>query len=84
MSRVITAVRDLKENRFTDHVMTHPSRAAAIRDFGSATKNPDAHYLHTHPEDFQLYYLGEYDPENGNFIPCYPPELLASGDEFKE
>lgn len=41
-------------------------------------KNKDGNTLATHPDDFDLYALGEYDTDTGLFD-CNAPSMLATG-----
>lgn len=51
--------------------------ATAIRNFEHACDN-DQSLMFTHPEDFSIYRIGEYDNESGVITPC-DPKLIADG-----
>ena len=45
--------------------------ATAIRNFEHAVRQPDS-LLASHPNDFALFKVGEYDNENGMLSPILP------------
>lgn len=54
--------------------------SAAIRAFSDAISdgsNPNNQF-HKHPEDFSLYYLGDYDDQKGTFDVGRPPVSLVT------
>lgn len=50
--------------------------ATAIRNFEHAVRQPDS-ILASHPNDFALFKVGEYDNESGVISPVFPPMLLC-------
>lgn len=46
-----------------------PSELAAIRMFERAAMNPD-HTMHTHPADFTLFEIGEWEEHSGEITPA--------------
>jgi hypothetical protein len=56
---------------------------AAIRDFGDAVQDQQT-TLNRHPEDYQLFEIGEYDDNTAEIINQIPPKLMASASEFKK
>lgn len=50
--------------------------ATAVRNFEHAVRQPDS-ILASHPNDFALFKLGEYDNESGVISPLFPPKLLC-------
>lgn len=55
---------------------------SAIRGFGDEVKRADDNnQLHKHPEDFDLFYLGEYDDQTGTFEGVRP-EQVAIGKDY--
>lgn len=55
-----------------------PALAAAIRSVGDETNRAAAdNSLYQHPEDFELFHLGEFDDSNGLFVPLSPPVRIA-------
>lgn len=62
-----------------------PAKGLAIRSFLDEANRPDKeNTLYQHPEDFALYYLGEWDEETGEFETLANPELLMSGRNAKK
>lgn len=45
--------------------------AAAVRNFEHACRNVDS-LFNSHPADFSMYRIGEYDTESGVITPCEP------------
>lgn len=60
-----------------------PSPALALRSFGDEVKRiaPD-NAMNAHPDDFELYLLGEFDDSNGQFISPQAPTLLARAKDL--
>lgn len=59
---------------------------AAIRGFGDEVRRPHSenspNNLNQHPEDFDLYFLGEYEDETGSFEPLERPKQIAIGKDY--
>lgn len=53
---------------------------AAMRNFEAACMRPDS-LLHTHPQDFALYRIGDYDNETGRIRPM-DPVLICDSAQF--
>lgn len=54
--------------------------ASAVRDFADAVNdgsNPN-NLWHKHPEDFSLYYIGDYDDQNAELTPILPRSLVTA------
>lgn len=54
--------------------------AAALREFSDAVNdgsNPNNQW-HTHPEDFSLFVIGEFDDQSGELIPRTPLSLVTA------
>lgn len=61
----LVAIRDIKTNMFSNPSAVS-SLGGAIRDFGDQCRSENKQDLIAkHPEDFELYQLGEYDNESG-------------------
>lgn len=58
------------------------SVGAAIRSFGDEINKKDGSPLSAHPDDFDLFALGEYDDQNGEFISDGAPRQLAIGKDL--
>ena len=50
----------------------------AVRGFKMQMNNPNG-LMNFQPTDFDLYQIGEFDPESGSLIPLKVPVLVASG-----
>lgn len=83
MKYVVLAVRDIKADAFARPMFVQ-SQGTGIRSFGDEVQRvaPD-NLLHTHPEDFELYALGEYDEADGSFQLEAKPRQIAIGSQFK-
>lgn len=49
--------------------------AAATRNFAHAVGN-SASLMNSHPKDYALYHIGEFDSETGELIPCMPELVI--------
>ncbi|AZL82695.1 nonstructural protein [Apis mellifera associated microvirus 24] len=72
MNYKLFSVRDAKSEIF------HPpwfklTHGEAERDFRSAV-NDEKTNLNKYPEDYDLYYVGEYDDNSGRFSPLDTPQ----------
>lgn len=60
------------------------SKGATIRAFADQINRQDANsQLYQHPDDFDMYYLGEFDDATAEFTILPTPELLARGSHVK-
>ncbi|UPW40987.1 nonstructural protein [Sigmofec virus UA08Rod_5894] len=50
--------------------------AVAVRNFDHVIGNRDLVYF-THPSDFSLYHVADFDTDSGRVLPVDPPEFLA-------
>lgn len=58
-----------------------PSHGQAIRSFADEINNPrDGNTLNRHPQDFDLYALGEYDDQTGTFTTNTPKQIAIGAD----
>ena len=57
------------------------ARGQAVREFSDMV-NKDGHQFWKHPQDYTLFYLGEYDEESGTFD-TVTPESLGNGVQFE-
>ena len=55
-----------------------PNDACACRTFKIWLNDPQSE-LSKSPEDYELFYLGEYDTETG--IACFKPEAIVKGGD---
>lgn len=54
----------------------------AERDFQKACNDPKS-TIHDNPEDFDLFYVGEYDDSNGKITPVVTPQHIVKAVHFK-
>lgn len=54
-----------------------PTKGAAIRSFSDVANDPKSS-IGKHPEDYSLFYLGEFDDSTGSFHPVLPESLLTA------
>ena len=80
MSKVVVAVRDLKASAFL-HPHFQVSKGVAIRSFSDAVHDKQS-MISQHPQDYQLYLLGELDEASGHLTALELPELLCSAIDF--
>jgi len=58
-----------------------PHRNVAIRDFtDEVNRSAVDNQLNKHPDDFDLYLLGEFDDNSGEFIMSTPQVLVRAKD----
>lgn len=68
------SVLDLKAQAYAAPFFLHKD-ALAIRSFSDAVADPQ-HPMSRHAEDYQLYYIGEFDDAAGAFSPVAPVFLM--------
>lgn len=76
----VCAVKDVAIGTFSVPQFV-PHTGASVRAFGDAVRGPKDSPLAAHPNDFELWYLGEYDDQSGEFDQL-KPERLARGVDF--
>lgn len=80
----VLAIRDRAADVFgVPHFVA--SVGAGIRSFGDEVNRADTtNPLYNHPDDFDLYHLGEYDDSNGVFYQTPDgPRQIAIGKDSK-
>lgn len=76
--RSVYAIHDAKAKDYGTPVFSE-NDATAFRSFGDWLKDP-AQYIGKHPEDFDLFCLGEYDSSTGDIVGIsLGPRLVAKG-----
>ena len=62
-----------------------PAVGAALRSFGDEINRADSE-MHAHPDDFELYHLGQFDDTTGLFVgvPSGPALLLIGKNAVRE
>jgi len=77
MNLKIYAMRDNKAACFMARPFFHLSKFDAIRDIREALTKDNQ--ISKYPEDYDLYEIGEYDPQNGSLNGIKSgPEFIAS------
>lgn len=52
---------------------------SAIRTFGDAVNDPNPKNMwNAHPEDYSLFYVGEFDSDTGEILPTVPKNLVTA------
>lgn len=83
MKYKIVSVYDTAVSVFSVPVFV-ASVGAAVRSFGDQVKKDDENNpLNRHPEDFQLFLVGEFDDSDGSFDGMIRPERIASAVDYK-
>ena len=83
MKLYMVAIRDIKADLWARPTYT-PSLGASVRDFGDqCQKQDEQNLLYTHPEDFELYHIGEFDDSNGKIEQLQQPKQIAAGSNYK-
>lgn len=81
MKQKIYALRDVRTEAFLRPMFLQNS--AVLERVLLDAKNDENSTLSLHPEDYQVYYLGEYDDNNGLITPV-PAEHMYNVIEVKE
>ena len=83
MKLVLCTVKDRAADAY-GRPMFVPSVGVAIRSFSDEVNRQDAdNQLFNHPDDFDLYELGEFDDNTGLFALHEQPKLLSLGKQVK-
>lgn len=77
MKKPVIAVYDKKIGLF-DPPFVARHKNEAVREWNVVIKNKETKFG-KNPEDFDLFWIGEYDERTGNFENLQPHEHLASG-----
>lgn len=71
----VYALRDIKVGYLSPTI--HDSDPIAIRSIENVLRSPSSSLLDSHPEDFSLFCLGEFDTKTGILSPFNVPELIV-------
>ena len=83
MKMVICSIRDSAADAFGRPFYV-PSVGVAIRSFTDEVNRPsEDNQIYPHPEDFDLFELGEFDDTTGRFVLLDVPKQLALGRMVK-
>ncbi|UOF82846.1 DNA binding protein vP5 [Microviridae sp.] len=81
MLQFIVSVKDRAADVFNRPFFV-PHRNVAIRDFTDEVNRSAAdNHLNKHPDDFDLYLLGQFDDNTGTFIAEEGPSVLVRGKD---
>lgn len=79
---MVVAIRDRALDSFSRPFFV-PTIGAAIRSFADEVNRADKENpLYAHPEDFDLYKLGEFDEQSGSFTNEARPGQIAIGKDL--
>lgn len=80
MKLIVLSVRDRAADCFGQPMFV-VSLGGAIRSFGDEINRKDVNnQLSKHPEDFDLYQIGEFDDNSAELIPCKPRQVAVGKD----
>ncbi len=79
MKQQIYAVKDIVAEEFQPPFYLK-NDAVAVKEFGKACEQTDTQW-HKHPNDYSLYYLGEFDTETGTII-SKDKKQIANASQF--
>ena len=83
MKQIICTVKDRAADAY-GRPMFVPSAGVALRSFSDEiNRNNAENQLYNHPDDFDLYELGEFDDNTGLFSLHEQPKLLSLGKQVK-
>jgi hypothetical protein len=83
MKQIICTVKDRAADAY-GRPMFVPSAGVALRSFSDEINRNNAdNQLFNHPDDFDLYELGEFDDNSGLFALHEQPKLLSLGKQVK-
>lgn len=77
MIRMVYAVRDRAVDAFGQPIFVRHA-GEALRSFQDEVNNPQSP-MNAHPDDYDLYHLGEYDDDLGVINSLERPIMLATG-----
>ena len=83
MKLFVFSIRDRSSVQF-DRPFCGVNNGSAIRGFSDAVNSKEkGNVLNEHPEDFDLYVLGEFDTETGKFETHDPRQIAIGKDMFR-
>lgn len=83
MKHYVIAVRDIVADVYNTPMFVH-NIGGAIRGFGDACTQEGKENIQLHPEDFELYELGEYDDGTATFTLHAKPKQIAVGANYRK
>lgn len=83
MKMVVLSVKDEKAGMFARPFVLQ-SVAVAIRSFqDEVNRKDDNNLMYSHPNDFALFQVGEFDEVSGALISVLPPKLLVEARQVR-
>lgn len=79
----VIAVRDIVADVYNVPMFV-PHLGGAIRAFGDACQAEGRENIQMHPEDFELYHLGEYDDNTATIEMLTKPKQIAVGSSYRK
>ena len=77
----IFAIHDSKSEMYSN-ISVHPATGHASRAFQDAV-NSGQGVLSSHPEDFTLFELANFDEKTGKIVPLTPAKVVCNGVDVK-
>lgn len=74
----IYAIKDVAIEAFGQPIFVR-AQGQAVRSFMDECKNPESQ-LNKHPNDYELYYIGEYQDETGTIMGVTPERINRATD----
>lgn len=81
MKLQVVSIRDRAIDAFGRPAFV-PALGAAVRGFGDEINRAGSE-MNAHPDDYDLYHLGEWDDATGEFTQLKRPEQIAVGKNMK-
>jgi len=82
MELMIVSIRDIVADVYLPPQFAN-NLGGAIRSFGDACKDPQSP-LNKHPEDYELYHLGNYHDADATFKLLDKPKQISIGKNYKD
>lgn len=81
MQLKIYSIRDSKSEIFNLPFYKH-THGEAERDFSQISNDPKSS-IYQYPEDYDLYFVGEYDDNSGKITPLDSPQHIVKAVQLK-
>lgn len=81
MKTCVLSIRDRAVNAFNRPFFS-PTTQSGIRAFQDGIGSNES--IEKHPEDFDLYFIGEFDDEKGSILPVEPVCVARAQDFVKK
>lgn len=80
MKYAVCAVKDRAVDAYNRPLYV-PTVGVAIRSFNDECNKKDSE-LHTHPEDYDLYELGQWDDQTAVYVALEQPRVIARAQDI--